>query len=808
MKRLSALLALAIAVVTTILMVGGKAPRSRGGAAPVKAPTFPAASPGSSLVAIPAHSSRTSTDEGSQSGASVAIDLQLVDAVFGGPVATGGLRVGQAVVWADLEGWCRLSEQQVVHTAVAFGYGYDESAVSQPLTERKIELTPNSTSTVRVVRRARENGVVHPFSGVQVVFERADPETLNAVLRNGDRSMGRSVAVTADFDGRAKVRSAEPLSFRIVNDSRGLLGSGLVAPGGFQEVLVPNDVRSIQVIDAVTQAPLEGTRFLIRDSGARAGSAAEQTSDSSGVLEVPDSPNGVEIQLSDPRYRLAQPAAAGLEKVDRTTLLCAASSANPKAASAPTILLNRQRAGLRIMDRRTGQPIESPTVVHISRFPKDDRVPPGAFQVVANEGGLLTLPALNEEFLSLPDTWMLVCPDGYRWEVLDSLGLVYGEAAGTTELMCVPAPLRFFEVLDEAGRPFRQKICVEAADGRQRYLHGIPDERGRLGPLSWQGDDLIVWRFATEGEESGESGRVVMQSWAAAEIERRELLAVTARIETGSIRVTGVPTGFRVWLLNTNRELYMPSSTEGNTQTFTGVMPGEATLGPLPWIRQLESRSHYGVDLSTVKVQPGDESIVPFDSRWRLDSPIDGRIDLHGAALASVELQPVYGSVAVQFPWYKVPQLIPLDESGRYQLRQGEPMPEALLLRVPTKHGSLRRKATDYVTLQVLDVGGEHDPQLGSLSLHVDGFEPSTRLRAQWKQMVRRLPRHEPVEAKFAAEWRAGEPLHVPCIPQGSHTLEITSEGSVWKIEVTIAGGTETVVQRSYRGSANPQESR
>ncbi|MEL6430648.1 MAG: hypothetical protein AAFR54_15800, partial [Planctomycetota bacterium] len=343
-----------------------------------------------------------------------------------------------------------------------------------------------------------------------------------------------------------------------------------------------------------------------------------------------------------------------------------------------------------------------------------------------------------------------------------------------------------FRIQGADGRPHRHEVHVQSGDGRMRYLSGMPDEDGLFGPLTWTGDPLVVWRFPWSSEESTEEGRVAIARLDPAALEASEVIDVRVRLEQGTVRVTDVPLGQDLWILERDGGLRRPAEVSGGTCVFRGVLPGAVLVGPYAWVQQIDSRRFYRAELETAVVAPGETVTLAYDERWALEEALEGFVALPPGARSAIDLVPVYGSVRAPLPFYGTPPSLALDSAGGYVLPAGLPRPEALVLRVQTRLGDLVSGTDDRATLAVLGVGGAHDPRLGGLELHVEGAPADVRLQANWSVEAERLPAAKRARVDFTATWHAVRPLRVPCIPEGLHRLTLQAGDEVRTVEVRV----------------------
>ncbi|MEL6430655.1 MAG: hypothetical protein AAFR54_15835, partial [Planctomycetota bacterium] len=480
--------------------------------------------------------------------------FRAVDATFGFGLPSAVCVSETRATLGDASGWIEVDPHAPTATEIRAPRYRPTSLAAVSVENDTVALVPALAARVTVRSSGDEAAPLPP--GLRVRFRPLFADGRASIRPDQGAENDLAVEAPLDDDSCVSVPTALPLAFDVVGRDGGMLGNGTVRPGEHRVIELAFAHLRVRVLDVRDERPLDGVRFRARGGGARASVGSTVVSDSNGMLSIPLRNGGLELRVIDDVHRLADRLIPGWTRIDRTTWSWLPSGAAPETT---TLFVHRQRAGLRIVDRATGEPITAPTKAYFTNQPKDRTVPPSSIRPLDNANGLLTLPALTDGFLAMPGKWAMIQPEGYRWEILDDIDSLYGPSGTTRTVAFDRAPLRSFRIQDAEGRPYRHEVHVQSGDGRVRCLSGIPDETGLLGPLTWNGEPLVVWRFPWSSKERTEEGRVAIARLDPAALEASEVIDVRVLLEQGTVRVTDVPLGQDLWILERDGGLRRPA---------------------------------------------------------------------------------------------------------------------------------------------------------------------------------------------------------------------------------------------------------
>lgn len=244
------------------------------------------------------------------------------------------------------------------------------------------------------------------------------------------------------------------------------------------------------------------------------------------------------------------------------------------------------------------------------------------------------------------------------------------------------------------------EIPLHPAAAKSLRVVVSPDDHPYVGWIHAR--DLSTGRtlFAGEHRPSG----VAIEAWDGGDVRvspdgyRTELAVIpaevaarthewTARIAGLSrLVITSVPRDAPAIYLDAPRGSRVAGVREGDEVHFADAPPGAATVGPLDLVDAARAwravpaghdRPRDDTEVRNVLLREGEELRIPWDPSWRAGIVVRGRVVAEGVDPTTLGVTAEFGD----WPAPRGARLVPLDDRGRYELRDLEVEPVAVVVR-------------------------------------------------------------------------------------------------------------------------------
>ncbi|MEM6673091.1 MAG: hypothetical protein AAF726_09615 [Planctomycetota bacterium] len=578
----------------------------------------------------------------------------------------------------------------------------------------------------------------------------------------------------------------------------------LCQPGSAQ---IPTLVVDLPTLDIIVRDE-RGERledFEVRVHGAsdmRLDSVALRT-DAEGVLRLHGCRPPLEIELAVSGYIVSSEQTAGwLRSRSERAWLAHGPWWPPAESRSIELSVERRSAAVRLIDAETRKVLEGPAQVETQVIVEGGAWHSIRAHALPIRGASRRLPIVNHDRHRRGAERLVVAYLGYRPEAIDVNAVLRGGSETASDVILQPQPSKVIRVLDASGHPYRSRLFTrQSTSGCQQLV--TPDADGRLPAFAWDGSDVSLSELRMTGNSLTGDMLIELGSVDAATLHQDDEATFVVPSSVGTLVVTDVPpTAPPIIALH---ESGAPAVAVANSASreikFSGIACGRVFVGPRAWATQLAAQGYAIEDEDAVSIRSGGTVRIPWDERWSIESPIEGRIEISALEPPEIFLWPLYASTETYVMRSSTIERIPVSEDGRYVIPVGEPLPEVLLVCIPSIGGSALQPGSRRMdVLDAIRPGDDGSVAFGTLQLTWKGPNPPDWLMVHVQLSHTRignrsaLPALGRLDESIRIEWDPSAPLRWTGVPTSTERLMAMAAGRD-AIEVNLDWSRESTLE-------------